>query len=383
MTTPRLYYHFCFAMSRRRLVYIVSDVKKSLAFEWLVDNLNGEYDLSFLLVGESPGELGEYIKGRNVPCYIVADHKYKGYLPKFIAVARLLSRIRPDIIHTHLWRANLLGLTSGWVLRIPKRILTRHHATVHYDQYPSGRKWDRLCNNMATDIIAISKNIKEILLARDKAQPNKVHVVNHGFDLNFFSIVSKDRVAKLHLKHNIPSNATPIVGVIARYTEWKGIQFVIAAFHSVVKKYPNAHLVLANAHGDYTPVIQELLSYLPKKSYTEIMYEGDLAALYRLFDVYVHVPVNASSEAFGQTYVEALASGIPAVFTLSGIATEFIKHRVNALVVDYCNPTQIEQAIIEILGNQQLRETLVTNGKSSVAEFSLEKMVSKLKSIYG
>ncbi len=44
----------------------------------------------------------------------------------------------------------------------------------------------------------------------------------------------------------------------------------------------------------------------------------------------MHVTIGKHYEAFGQIYVEALAAGIPSVFTLTGIAPEIIEHEHNA-----------------------------------------------------
>ena len=118
-------------------------------------------------------------------------------------------------------------------------------------------------------------------------------------------------------------------------------------------------------------------------SYTEIQFENDIAALYRLFDVYVHAPIDGQEEAFGQTYVEALASGIPSVFSLSGVAPEFIKDRVNAMVVPYCDSIAIERAVTEILTDDKLNDFLIRSGKDAAGMFSLNTMLSKLEDLYG
>jgi glycosyltransferase involved in cell wall biosynthesis len=160
---------------------------------------------------------------------------------------------------------------------------------------------------------------------------------------------------------------------------------VIPAFKKLLVDYPNALLILANAkRGDYAQEINTLLSELPRESYREIEFEYDLFALYRLFDVYVHVPIDPELEAFGQTYVEALAAGIPSVFTLSGVAPEFIEHERNALVVDFQNSEQIHQSICRLLDDKVLRTHLSTTGKSDVnARFSFSKMIARLEDIYG
>lgn len=368
---------------KKTVVYIVSDVDKALAFEWVATHLSYKYDLSFILLCKKDTQLEKYLVDCGIRCYVISDNSHPGLVRKWLRLLSVLRKLRGDVVHTHLWRANILGLTAAWLLRINKRILTRHHAMVHYDQYPSGRKWDRLCNFMATDIIAPSLNTFTILQRLDKAPIAKLHLVHHGFDLAYFRNVELARVDDLRKKYGIKDSAHPIVGVVARYVKMKGVQYIIPAFHELLKLWPEAHLILANAHGDFDKEIANQLKLLPAASYTEIVYEEDLAALYRLFDVYVHVPISQQSEAFGQTYVEALASGIPAVFTLSGVALEFIEDGRNGLVVPYEDSHSIYTAVHRIITDKTLAQELVHGGNKSLASFPLSVMIDKLLTIYG
>ncbi len=124
------------------------------------------------------------------------------------------------------------------------------------------------------------------------------------------------------------------------------------------------------------------LELIPSENYVEIEFEEDLFAFYKLFDIYVHVPIDSKCEAFGQTYIEALASGIPSVFTLSGIANEFIHNKENAIVVDYKNSEQINNALIELMSNDILRSHLIQNGKESIKQFDIINSVKRTEAVY-
>lgn len=367
-------------MKRTKIVYIVSDIDKSLQFEWVLTDLAKRYELTVLLIINSKSQLESYLQSAGIPVVSCYYNSQASLLATWFKIAGKLVSLRPDVIHTHLWKANLIGLTAGFLTGVKKRIYTRHHAMIHYDEFPSGRKWDRLCNFLATDIVAISKNVASILIDRDRADERKVHVIHHGFDLEYFFFVDASRVSRLKTKLNL--SGYPVIGMIARYIELKGIQFVIPAFKKLISEYPKAHLVLANANGNYVAEIKKLLATLPAESYTEIIFENDLAALYRLFDVFVNTPFNPDTEAFGQTYVEAMACGVPAVVTVSGVGKEFVSDGYNACVVDYKNSEAIYLGIRKILANESLRNALITNGKKSIKDFSLREMIRKLDDLY-
>ena len=368
-------------MKKRKVTYIVSDVEKALAFEWTAQSMISEVDLFFILIGKRNTPLSSYLKENNVSCVVVSDEEQPGNLNKWLKIYSILRTEKPDVVHVHLWRAMLLGLSAAWVFGIKKRVLTRHHATLHYAEYPSGRKWDLLCNALATDIIAISENIKDIVIHRDGAKPSKVHVIHHGFEFSYFRDIDRERIDSIREKYRLYSR--PIIGVISRYVKFKGVQYIIPAFKKIRFEFPEAHLVLANAQGDYTAEIRSILKQLPEGSYTEIQFEDDLAALYKVFDVFVHVPIDAQAEAFGQTYVEALAAEIPSIFTLSGVAREFIKDKENALVVNFKDDEGIFWGIKTLLVDEKKRCGIVKNGFDSLtSKFDLRIMIDKLVEIY-
>ena len=52
------------------------------------------------------------------------------------------------------------------------------------------------------------------------------------------------------------------------------------------------------------------------------------------------------------------------------------------MVVDYCNYEQLYNSIIELLDNEQLRQSLIKKGKQSVKPFELELFIKKLEKLY-
>jgi glycosyltransferase involved in cell wall biosynthesis len=235
---------------------------------------------------------------------------------------------------------------------------------------------------MATGVVAPSGAVREILTKLEKVPDEKIVVIHHGFDLAYFENVNWDKVNALKLKYGLEGKQ-PVVGVISRFTALKGIQFIIPAFKKLLREYPNALLLFFGGQGDYEKELNALLEEVPTGNYYKVAFENDLSAVYPLFDVFVQVSIDRTIESFGQTYVEALAAGIPSVFTLSGISSDFIKDRENALVVPYQDEDAIYHAILELLTNIHLRENLSMNGRESIKEhFGLPVMIAKLEHLY-
>lgn len=365
-----------------KVVQIVANINKSLGFEWVATHIDRQrFDLEFILLNPGNSELENFLKRQGIAVTRIRLCNKWDLILSIMSVWWILMCRRPRIVHTHLLAANLSGLTAAFLAGIKCRVYTRHHATFNYKYQPHGIKYDAYSNRLSTQIVAISENVRNILTHLEKVDPQKITVIRHGFALDQFENISKERVDALYAKYKL-GGKHPVIGVIARYIHWKGIQFIIPAFQKIRSLYPGAILVLANASGPDSSLVHAALSQLDSESYIEIPFENDLFALYKLFDLYVHTPIDGQLEAYGQTYVEALAAGIPSVFTLSGVAPEFIVNRQNALVVAYQNSEAIYAAMKELLTNKQLAMQLANAGRESVRQFSVKRYINELEKLY-
>lgn len=296
-------------------------------------------------------------------------------------IGRLIQRIRPQTIHCHMRRANLFGLTAGWLARVPRRIYTRHYSTQNHKYYPKAVVIDRILNYFATTIVAPSANVRDTLIKLEKVAASKVALIHHGFDLPYFNAPDQHRIDQMKVKLNIDSKS-PVIGGIARYLELKGWQYVIPAFQKFLKDAPNAVLIIANGHGPFQDEVVKLLNKLPEDSYREIGFEKDLATLYHCMDYFIHAPIDQQIEAFGQIYVEALAAGVPSIFTMSGVSHEFVRHEENALVVNFCDTTGIYNALKQLFLHPEFSLKLAANGKAAVKPFDLPTFIHKTEQLY-
>lgn len=354
-----------------------------IATEWVCDHIDhSKVKLSFIFLNEGDSEIEEFVKIRGFQ-FLRIKYSGKKDLPEAILLTlRFFKKAKTQVIHCHLFDASIVGLLSGFIAGIKKRIYTRHYSSLHHTYFPKAVKYDRLLNFLATDIIAISEVVKSVLLEKENVDPKKLTLVHHGFLMEEYDTVSEERINTFKRKYQL-QNSSPLIGVVSRYELLKGIQFVIPAFERILDDYPKAKLILANAHGRDEPIIRPQLSRLPPGSLVEVLYERDMGAFYKTLDYYIHVPINQEIEAFGQTYVEALIAGIPSIFTLSGIANEFIKDGENALVANYEDSDHIYFQIKKLLNDKALRQKLIENGKADAYKlFDLPVMIKKLETLY-
>ncbi|MFM7822976.1 MAG: glycosyltransferase family 4 protein, partial [Bacteroidota bacterium] len=349
---------------RTKVLVIVFNLDRALEHEWYAHLMDrSKYDIHFALIRKGEGFLAGFLEKEGIPVYRFG-YSGKKDLPYLTwSLFKLMKHGRFQIVHTHLFEASITGMVGAWMAGTQIRIVTRHHSDFHHVNSRLAVKLDRLVNLLATHIVAVSGNVQRILVDWESVKSDKITLIPHGIKLESFgrNAVSAERMADVRSRLKI-NNGIKVIGVVSRFIEWKGVQYIIQAFKILLEARPDTVLVLANALGPYKQHVLELLKDLPDSSYRLVEFENDMPALYLNFDCFVHVPISATSEAFGQTYIEALASCIPSVVTISGVALEYAKNEVNCLVVPYKDADAIAKAVGAVFDKRIDVDAMVEEG---------------------
>ncbi len=370
---------------KRRILLIVGDIRRAQEHEWYVDYLDKSlFEPEFALINSRGSAMEAFLHERNIRVWHFS-YRGKTDLPWLTwNLWRRMIKGKYHVVHTHLFEPSLAGLTASVLAGVKKRVMTRHYSDYHHVWFKPAVKYDRYLNILATDIIAISRNVQRILIEMEQVKPEKVHLVHHGLEIADYDTgaVSDERVSAIRKRYHL-QHLGPVIGTISRFTELKGLQFLIPAFKKLLNRYPGAVLFMANATGDYQSVINSMLSDIPDKNIRKVLFEEDIAALYRVFDCFVHIPVNETAEAFGQTYLEALASRVPSVFTISGVAPEFVIDGENCFIVPHGDERAVLEKLEFILANPRELEQITRAGYEVVKEkFTMKAKIKKLEKIY-
>jgi glycosyltransferase involved in cell wall biosynthesis len=365
-----------------KVTYILSDVDHAPFFEHTFNLIDkNRFTISVILLASRKSRFEDAIEAMGITYEIFHFRGKKDYPKAIWKTFRFLRKVKPDIIHTHLADASMIGMIAAIMAGIKKRVYTRHGGTQKF-YFDKGKKYDRAIHAMSSHIIATCENVKEVLMEEDHVAADKITIVNLAFEMDRFYNPRREIVKDLIHKYN-PNDRHPVIGVISRWVGYKGINYIIEAFREVLKEYPDALLLLINARGNQIKEIGAMLAEFKPEQVRAVEFESNIYELYQVFDIFVHVPVAKHYEAFGQIYIEALAAGIPSVFTIAGIAAEFIRHEHDALVVDYRSADGIRDAIMRLMKDTALRNKIIENGKESVrGKFEFSRYIKALEAFY-
>jgi glycosyltransferase involved in cell wall biosynthesis len=292
---------------------------------------------------------------------------YSGVL--FVAVAWKIFVRKPDILFASGLYADVVGLATSSRLRVKRRIFVRHHSNFHSKNANSfGGFIDRLCNFMATDIVAVSKIVQKILIIDENVPKEKVHLIHNGIDLALFKDNKKSRTTFPHS----PSNSVFRIGMVSRMTSLKGIEYAARAFVRIYEEFPFATFCVVGQFADSYQDVQRILRHLPTSSFTLLESTESVPEFLSGLDVFVHVPIGDEDESFGLVYVEALATNLHCIFTLSGVLHELPNLENHVSLVNYMSSEDIYRALQQVLNGADGNKSQVP--ESWIDQFELDKM---------
>lgn len=183
----------------------------------------------------------------------------------------------------------------------------------------------------------------------------------------------------------IPSIA-PLVGIVGMLEPRKGHRVLFEAFQTVVKRSPDARLVVA---GDEPPggngYRRALEAEVVERGLgSRVVFTGQLegiSAFMAAVDV-VAFPV-VQPEGFGRVIIEAYAARRPVVASRLGGICELIEDRLTGFLVPPRDASALAEAILDLLDDPALRAKLGEAGRRRVeAHFSLDAMIHQLTASY-
>ncbi len=175
---------------------------------------------------------------------------------------------------------------------------------------------------------------------------------------------------------------------VGRFIELKGGEILLRAFQKVLQAEPRARLVMIGSgpkDAEWKHLAREL-GLEPAVTFTGRLRPEQLAREYPRAAV-VAVPSyeigTGQTEALGVVAIEALAFGTPVVASRTGGLPEVVLHEKTGLLVPPRDPEALAQALLRLLRNPRLRETLGRQGREHYkTHFSTESAGRRLAEIY-
>lgn len=229
-------------------------------------------------------------------------------------------------------------------------------------------------------IQVISNYLKDFALHQGAISP--IAVVPNGVDLKKYKTQSVKH-KNLKLKYNIKDNEK-IVITTSRLVYKNGIDILIKAINELKNIIPQSRIKLfILGDGVLRKELENLTEELNLKN--EVIFLGFIAQdeIYdylKIADVFVRP---SRSEGLGNSFLEAMAAGIPVIGAAVGGIPDFLINGKTGLFCEADNYKDLAKKIKLILEDGKLREKIILNGKNLVEEkYDWEKISKKMEEIF-
>lgn len=286
-----------------------------------------------------------------------------------------LRREEIDLVHSHMYRAEVVGTRAALAAGTPVIMATVHSSRVRSQEDQAA---------LATLTPAMDRLIvpSDSILAKVRAEGRAdaaYSVVPNGVDLSRFTVPAP-RCA-LRRETGVPGSAV-LVGVVARLEPEKGHQYLVAAWPDVVAAAPDAWLAIVG-EGSTCAALREQAAALPAPARDRIIFTGrreDVSALTADLDIAV---LPSLREAQGISILEAMARRKPVVASAVGGIPEVVADGVSGLLVPPADPPALATAIARLAASPSLRARMGDAGYRIVADrFSMEAHVRHVEALY-
>jgi 1,2-diacylglycerol 3-alpha-glucosyltransferase len=295
-----------------------------------------------------------------------------------------LARWHPDVIHSQCeFSTFLMARKLSEALDIPL-VHTYHTVYEDYTHYFSpSRKWgkqaiavfSRWVLSHTSAVIAPSEKVQDLLLRYRVDRP--IHVIPTGIDLSRFSGENSisDRSA---LKKQLGISEEHFVLIyIGRLAKEKNLDLLLRCAASIHTEHVTLVLV---GSGPCRAELEDLATQLGIRQ--RVVFAGmippeQVPDYYRLGDLFVST---SSSETQGLTYIEALASGLPALCLKDPCLSGVIKDGVNGW--QFHDPEEFCGYLNRLMDSPALQKQMSRGAVISAQKYSAAAFARKISEVY-
>jgi glycosyltransferase involved in cell wall biosynthesis len=291
-------------------------------------------------------------------------------------VRRHVRGVAPDIVHTHLAYADLMGCLAARSLGIPAV------STVHVTEWEARTARERarrgliatVRRRLAAEVVTVSEAAREALLAAGLDRPEHVRTIHNGVAAE----PAPGAGAAIRAELGIAPGEV-VVAQVAVIRPGKGHAAAAAAVALLRERHPELRLVVA---GDGPARAEAERALVPLGEGGILLgHRSDVMAVLDSADVLVHP---SDADAFPTALIEAMAASLPVVATrVGGIPEIVVDGETGALVPAPARADRLAAALEPLVADAQLRARMGAAGRERYErEFTVETWARRTRALY-
>ena len=295
------------------------------------------------------------------------------------SLARVRSHVRevaPDIVHTHLAYADLMGGLAARSLRIP------YVSTIHVTAWEADATRDRVRRQLiagvrrrlAAEVVTVSDAARAALLAAGLDRPDHVRTIHNGVAAEPAPGTGREVREELGIA---PDEI--VVAQVAVIRPGKGHAVAAEAIAHLRERHPGLRLIVAGEG----PVRADAEQAIERLDGAGIMlgHRTDVMRLLDASDVLLHP---SEADAFPTALIEAMAASVPVVATAVGGIPEIVTDgETGVLVPAPAALAELTSALEPLVTDVGLRAQMGAAGRARYEqEFTVETWARRTRELY-
>jgi glycosyltransferase involved in cell wall biosynthesis len=326
----------------------------------LATHMRESYDISIGYLKEK-GPLGELLEKQGFPVRRFGSPWQ---------LLRYLKESRIEVLHTFLYRANVMGRFCGKLAGVSAVISTQQAVDIWKSSFLS--VLDRLSAIFCDRIVTNSKAALQSLQRREKIPQWKMRVVYNGFDFSRLSFEESREGIRKDL--GIAPGVRVVVSIMRLHYD-KGADFL-----PEIAAQTGTGIFMVAGDGPARAAVEEEIKKRGLGHRVKLLgWRQDVLRLLRAADIFL---LPSREESFPQAVLEAMASGVPAVAADVGGVRELIDDGSNGIVVPPGNTARFASALQTLLSDEVRRDAMGRAALEKSSCFSEKRMVREIDAVY-
>jgi len=321
------------------------------------------------------GEVAEWLERAGIPVTVL-DIRGKWDAARLPRLVRLLRDERIDLLHTHLFHADLAGRPAARAAGVGHVVHTVWTAEGRF------RPWQfayaRLLKETCDRVICVSESVREHHARRSGLPAGCYAVIPWGVDTEAFS---HDESARRRLRGEWGlSDDDVLAAFVGRLERYKGVDVLLGAIRLLAARGGAARFVLAGDGPMRDAVGDFLRRGEGRRLARHLGHVRDVRGVLSAADVYV---MPSRWEGWPLALGEAMSVGRPAVGTDVPGIRDLLAHERTGLLVAPKDPAALARAVERLAADAPLRARLGRAARRRIVEhFSIARTVAAHEALY-
>jgi glycosyltransferase involved in cell wall biosynthesis len=319
---------------------------------------------------------GSFIERLPKPKNVYVLDKKPGFSWRTVfALAKVISKIKPDVVHTHNL-GPLIYAALATAMGTTRNILHGEHGFPQSQRTEQSLRQRRIFYRACKRVHAVSQGLRDELV-QFGMPAEKIEVLLNGVDTGRFAPSSTESARR---EIGIPT-AGPVIGMVGRFDPLKCHLPLIAAFEALSQKLPSAELIIVGKGGQiYEQVINRAKASPVASRIYMVGFQPEPARYYQSMDLLV---VPSLSEGLSNVVLEAMSCGVPVLGHAACGNAEIITSGKDGILANLKNPKDLEIQIADALSNlTRLKQIGQAARETVLIRFSMATMVTNYAALY-